>query len=282
VRKTCPLLCAVATLVVACRTTEPPPRSRPRPATTRSVRITMEALHRAGGVPPGWRFTPPAGDATAGERVFRDAGCDSCHAVNGKGGGPGPDLSGMGSHHPPEYFIESILNPDAVLVEGPGYIDPQGHSTMPAYPDLTLAQLADVVAYVQSLGGGPAMAPGPVMSASLPPAPASATSAYYVQTYEVQQGKLEAFQEWFRTEGAARFLAHDGLTAVDTWVDTTRQGPPLISVWSFRDMEALNRFIADPSTQALGEQFDSYIGPHPHLVFRTPPVYRVPGLSAPQ
>src|SRR2546427_12863874 len=115
----------------------------------------MAALHQAGGVPPGWGFTVPPGDVGAGRRTFADAGCPSCHRVAREAfpppTGPGPELTGMGSHHPAEYFVESILTPDAVLVDGPGYIGPDGRSVMPSYPDLTLRQLADLVAYLKSL-----------------------------------------------------------------------------------------------------------------------------------
>src|SRR5712664_3280158 len=135
--------------------TAPPPSERPA---IRSVRITMAALHQAGGVPRGWRFTVPPADVGAGRRTFSDAGCPSCHRVASEAfpppTGPGPELTGMGSHHPAEYFVESILTPDAVLVEGPGYIGPDGRSVMPSYPDLTLRQLADLVAYLKSLTAG--------------------------------------------------------------------------------------------------------------------------------
>ena len=54
--------------------TAPAPSERPA---IHSVRITMAALHQAGGVPPGWRFTVPPGDVGAGRRTFADAGCPS-------------------------------------------------------------------------------------------------------------------------------------------------------------------------------------------------------------
>lgn len=133
-----------------------------RPAT--STRITMEALHAAGGVPRGWRFMLPAGDAAAGRVAFVDLKCYACHAVKGEqfplkpgeSATAGPELTGMGSHHPAEYLAESIINPNAVLIEGPGYIGGDGRSIMPAYPDMTLAQLANVVAYLKTLGGAEA------------------------------------------------------------------------------------------------------------------------------
>src|SRR2546428_11000709 len=43
--------------------TAPAPSERPA---IRSVRITMAALHQAGGVPPRWRFTVPPGNGRAG------------------------------------------------------------------------------------------------------------------------------------------------------------------------------------------------------------------------
>ena len=126
-----------------------------------SIRITMEALHAAGGVPPGWRFTVPPGDVAAGRRAFVEFKCYACHAVKGEqfplkpGESPtaGPDLTGMGGHHPAGYLAESIMNPSAVLVEGPGYIGGDGRSIMPSYPDMTLGQLADLVTYLKSLSG---------------------------------------------------------------------------------------------------------------------------------
>lgn len=129
------------------------------------TRITMEALHAAGGVPPGWRFTLPAGDATAGRQAFVALKCYACHAVAGEQfplkpgetATAGPELTGMGGMHPPEYLAESLMNPSAVLIEGPGYIGGDGRSIMPSYPDMTLAQLTNLVAYLRTLTGPPAM-----------------------------------------------------------------------------------------------------------------------------
>jgi putative copper export protein len=118
--------------------------------------ISMEALHAAGGVPAGWRFTPPPGDAALGREVFGRLGCFACHRVKGERfpapTGRGPDLTGMGHHHPPGYLLESVLNPDAVIVEGPGYTDARGRSTMPELArGLTVAELLDLVAYLRTL-----------------------------------------------------------------------------------------------------------------------------------
>lgn len=127
--------------------------SRAEPA---SVRITMEDLHRSGGMPPGWRFAPPDGDPALGREVFRRLGCFACHRVPGEtfpaGSGIGPALAGVGEHHPAGYILESILNPNAVIVEGPGHVGPDGKSIMPDYRDrLSVAELLDLVAYLRTL-----------------------------------------------------------------------------------------------------------------------------------
>jgi len=118
--------------------------------------------------PEGWTFTLPLGDRQKGREVFIAMECYKCHAVQGERfpanpadtGGVGPDLSSMGGMHPPEYFAESIVNPNAVLTEGPGYIGEDGRSKMPSYNEiLTVEQMIDLVAYLKSLTGPPAGPP---------------------------------------------------------------------------------------------------------------------------
>ena len=140
----------------------PPAASAPDADSPSSRHITMEELHRLGGTPRGWKFTLPAGDAARGKEVFVEAGCFKCHAVKDAGlpdaGGekrPGPELTGMGAHHPAEYLAESIVNPNAVILSGPGFTGTDGLSIMPSYADsLSVQQLLDVVAFVKSLTGG--------------------------------------------------------------------------------------------------------------------------------
>jgi putative copper export protein/mono/diheme cytochrome c family protein len=125
------------------------------PEPTSPMRTTIAELHASGGVPRGWLFTPPPGDENIGRRVFAQLQCYACHAVAGEDfpapSAPGPELTGTRGHHPAGYLVESILNPDAVIVEGPGYTRADGRSTMPEYPDLTLAELIDLVAYLRGL-----------------------------------------------------------------------------------------------------------------------------------
>jgi len=121
-------------------------------------RVSMQELHASGGVPPGWNFAPPAGDAAKGREVFTRLECFTCHAVAGerfpRPSKPGPALTGVGGHHPAGYLLESIMNPNAVIVEAPGYTGPDGRSIMPDYRDsLSARDLIDLVAYLKSLGG---------------------------------------------------------------------------------------------------------------------------------
>jgi hypothetical protein len=135
-----------------------PPHEHPKAP----VRITMEELHKHGGVPPGWQFSFPDGDPKAGRQVFTKLECYKCHEVKREqfphapkqATDTGPELTGMGSHHPPEYFAESILNPNTVIVTGPGYTGPDGLSIMPDYREsLAVGELIDLVAYLKSLKG---------------------------------------------------------------------------------------------------------------------------------
>src|SRR6266508_4228811 len=121
------------------------------------------AAQRQVGVPRGWKFALPAGDPAKGRQLFADLECYKCHAIQGAGFPPGggdaknvgPELTGMGGMHPAEYFAESILSPNAVILDGPGYSGPDGTSIMPSYADsLSVTQLVDLVAFLKGLTGG--------------------------------------------------------------------------------------------------------------------------------
>ena len=133
----------------------------PTPAAKPPAPISMEELHRSGGVPRGWKFTLPPGDPKTGRELFAKLECNKCHEVKpdfpkvGGTGDVGPELTGMGAHHPAEYFAQSIVDPNAVILAGPGFTGRDGRSIMPDYRDsLTFAELVDLVAYIKSLGGG--------------------------------------------------------------------------------------------------------------------------------
>jgi hypothetical protein len=137
----------------------------PAPAAKKApIRVTTPQLHHGpDGVPPGWRFSWPEGDPKKGREAFARLECYQCHEVPGAGFPEvkpdpmrrGPALAGMGGMHPAEYFAESILNPNAVIVTEPGFTGADGLSIMPDFRDsLTLAEAIDLVAYVRSLTEG--------------------------------------------------------------------------------------------------------------------------------
>jgi len=286
------LLVVVTVLLAACGERSAPPvaaRAGAFRSSAEPLHISMDELHQSGGVPPGWRFALPDGDAAAGRRTFVALGCHSCHAVKGEAfpsstePHPGPDLTGMGSHHPAGYFAESIVNPDAVVVDGPDWATEDGHSRMPAYPDLTLVQLVDLVAYLRTLTdeSGPFRDPAamPATLSPRPPPPAGEAHVFFVQSYDVNTGQLEAFERWFAAEALPALRAADGFVAAETHVDNTRPGPALVTVLAFRDDGALRRFLTEATGAAVKQKFDSFIGPHGHQMFRTAPLYRVDELS---
>jgi hypothetical protein len=283
----------VALLALGCARDERPavPTARSTLPPPPPVRMSMEALHAAGGVPYDWKLAPAPGDPARGRAVFAAYGCPSCHVVQGEafpdqGTSPGPDLTGMGAHHPAAYFVEAILNPSAIVVDGEGSATPGGLSTMPAYPDMSLVDLTDVVAYLASLTTGhdhaAMMAARGAMPANLrerPAPPPQPGAIHLVMRFDVLPGRLADFEAWFRDEGRPRFFAVDGLTAIDTYVVSGTGGPALVSIFTFRDQRAADAFLASAEGTALGDTWDAFIGPHGHVLSRLPPVYRVDGLS---
>jgi mono/diheme cytochrome c family protein len=119
----------------------------------------------AHGMTSDWKFTLPQGNATEGRKVFVEAECFKCHEVKGEKlpavaegeRGIGPELSQMAGMHPPEFFAESIINPNAVIdpdAKKLGYVGEDGKSKMPDYDSvLTIKQVADLASYIASLKG---------------------------------------------------------------------------------------------------------------------------------
>jgi mono/diheme cytochrome c family protein len=111
-----------------------------------------------------WKFTLLPGNPIEGERLFLELECYKCHEIKGatfptrgeSDKGIGPELSQMAGMHPVELFAESIVNPNAVIDaedKDKGFLGPDGRSVMPTYSDvLTIKQVADLAAYLNSLG----------------------------------------------------------------------------------------------------------------------------------
>jgi len=117
------------------------------------------------GMTSDWKFTLPQGDPVAGRKIFVEVECYKCHEVKGEKfpalaegeKGVGPELSQMAGMHPPEFFAESIINPNAVIDPDAtklGYLGEDGKSKMPDYNSvLTVKQVVDLTSYIASLKG---------------------------------------------------------------------------------------------------------------------------------
>jgi cytochrome c oxidase subunit 2 len=96
------------------------------------------------------------GDAASGEQLARSMGCAGCHGQD-FGGGAGPPLVGLAGAEVPladgttvvadtAYLIRSIADPGAELVA-------DYNLRMPAN-NLSDAEIADIVAYIETLADG--------------------------------------------------------------------------------------------------------------------------------
>jgi len=118
--------------------------------------------------------------ATAGQQLYQTLGCASCHGANGEGG-RGPTLAGAFGKTTPlitgdsvrvdeGYIRESILNPQAKIVQGFGPI-------MPTFQgQVSEDQVLQLIAYIKSLH---AAGETPATTAASPaqgPSPATAPS----------------------------------------------------------------------------------------------------------
>jgi cytochrome c oxidase subunit 2 len=102
----------------------------------------------AAAAEPGSTPTPVPGDTPEerGLNLFQGMGCVGCHAVAGKGGAVGPELTNVYSKGE-DYVHQSIVQPNAVIVEG---FQP---NIMPQNFDQRLSEenISDIIAYLQSV-----------------------------------------------------------------------------------------------------------------------------------
>lgn len=99
--------------------------------------------------------------AVAGRKVFEEFRCWQCHIIAGEDFGAvdpgkiGPELSGIGAIQPREYLLESILNPNALIVPPlEDHAAQDGRSKMPSYVDLIgMKDLLPLTVFLSSLDG---------------------------------------------------------------------------------------------------------------------------------
>jgi putative membrane-bound dehydrogenase-like protein len=83
--------------------------------------LASEHFKRPGSpaLPPVAQIAALAGDRHAGAALFFGAArCSTCHAVNGRGGDVGPDLTQIRTKYGREQLLDSILNPSAAIGAG--------------------------------------------------------------------------------------------------------------------------------------------------------------------
>jgi mono/diheme cytochrome c family protein len=81
------------------------------------------------------------GDATAGEKVFHDKGCASCHSVRSVGGKSAPELSGIAATGANEW-MRAMWNHTQLMVE-------PITKALGRWPEFMGSDMNDLVAYVQ-------------------------------------------------------------------------------------------------------------------------------------
>lgn len=110
------------------------------------------------GEDEGALATAGLAQATTGEQIFTAAGCAGCHTFSPAGSNAtiGPNLDELAAaagdrqpgQSPEDYVRESVLQPDAFLVDGFG-------NTMPSYEGrLTDEQIDALIEYLLQTGGG--------------------------------------------------------------------------------------------------------------------------------
>ena len=90
-----------------------PGTEMPRTRMTQQQLASVIAYVRSLGVVPA---EPLHGDAQRGEQIYRGKGnCAQCHALHGRGGTLGPELTDVGARRGPGYLTESLTDPEATI-----------------------------------------------------------------------------------------------------------------------------------------------------------------------
>jgi mono/diheme cytochrome c family protein len=104
--------------------------------------------------------TAASGAATIalGKSVYDKQGCGNCHAIGGKGGSSGPDLTATGAAagHTAAWFATQVTNPKA---HNP-------NATMPAFPGVQGKDLTAIAVFLVSLKGTQTASAAPVDTSS--------------------------------------------------------------------------------------------------------------------
>lgn len=141
-----PLAMTIGSLIVASIVTLTIIGYRSRPAGSEAGSVSTVTLGAKA-------VTTPLPGAKEGARLFDSVGCLACHAVNGKGGKIGPDLSTEGEMGRTRKWLVAQLR-------SPKSHDPK--SIMPSFERIGEQKLNDLVDYLLSLRGVTSTRPGEV------------------------------------------------------------------------------------------------------------------------
>jgi mono/diheme cytochrome c family protein len=89
----------------------------------------------------------PPGDADKGALLFRQQGCQTCHAVGGRGGSVGPDLTGYSRYASPLFLTTGLWNRGRAMASAME----QRKITRPTFQG---NDIPDLLAYIRSVGAG--------------------------------------------------------------------------------------------------------------------------------
>ena len=90
-----------------------PGTEMPRTRMTQQQLVNVIAYIRSLGAMPA---EPLHGNAQHGEQIYRGKGnCAQCHALHGRGGTLGPELTDIGARRGPRYLRESLTDPEAAI-----------------------------------------------------------------------------------------------------------------------------------------------------------------------
>ncbi len=111
------------------------PKAQAKPAAPKTAAAKNETVAPSGA--------PTPEQIAAGKKVYEGNGCSGCHAIGGKGGNAGPDLSNTGANstHTPAWLQSQVTNPKTHTPT----------STMPAYPGIKGPDLVSIGLYLSSL-----------------------------------------------------------------------------------------------------------------------------------
>jgi cytochrome c2 len=89
----------------------------------------------------------PPGDAEAGARLFRQKGCQICHAVGGQGGRIGPELDKYSRYASPLHLTAALWRRGKAMAE-------RMQERRVPRPTFEGNDIPDLLAYIRSAGGG--------------------------------------------------------------------------------------------------------------------------------